>query len=351
MASEMNNVLVVDDTEANIDILVEALSDDYEISVALDGESALEAVAEERPEIILLDIMMPGMDGYEVCRRLKADCATRDIPVIFITAMADAQDEARGLAMGAIDYITKPINPALVRARVKNHLDLAAHTRLKTDVERIMRHDLRTPLTAIVGLPPLLLLAENLENHQRDMVKRIEEAGYLVLSMVNLSTALFKMECGTYRFAPETVNLLGVVRKVLQAHEGRMEDRGLDAVVLVDGAEPSDQDEFLIMGEELLCYSMLANLVANAVDASPENEALTISLDHGEKPRISIRNKGEVPEAIRDRFFEKYATEGKTKGTGLGTYSAKLIAKAHGGEINMETGRGETTVFISLPGA
>ncbi len=121
------SVLVVDDTEANIDILVETLSDEYDVRVALDGETALEDVADETPDLILLDIMMPGMDGYEVCERLKAAPETRDIPVIFLTAMTEEQDEAKGLALGAVDYVTKPFSPDLVKARVFNQLELKQH--------------------------------------------------------------------------------------------------------------------------------------------------------------------------------------------------------------------------------
>ncbi len=123
----MFSVLVVDDTEVNIDILVETLSDEYDVRVALDGETALEDLAEEKADLVLLDIMMPGMDGYEVCRILKEDPATRDIPVIFLTAMTEEQNEAKGLSLGAVDYITKPFSPDLVKARVFNQLELKKH--------------------------------------------------------------------------------------------------------------------------------------------------------------------------------------------------------------------------------
>ncbi len=121
------SVMVVDDTEANIDILVEALGENYDVRVALDGETALEDISREAPDLILLDIMMPGMDGYEVCRHLKNDPAHRDIPIIFLTAMTEEQDEARGLSLGAVDYVTKPFSPDLVKARVFNHLELKRH--------------------------------------------------------------------------------------------------------------------------------------------------------------------------------------------------------------------------------
>jgi putative two-component system response regulator len=120
-------VMVVDDVEANIDVLVEALGSDSEVSVAMDGKTALDAVAEDKPDIILLDIMMPEMDGYEVCKRLKADKSTAGIPVLFLTAMTEEQDEAKGLALGAVDYITKPFSPDLVKSRVRNQLELKLH--------------------------------------------------------------------------------------------------------------------------------------------------------------------------------------------------------------------------------
>lgn len=119
-----STVLIVDDTEANIDILVEALQEDYEICVATDGEGALETVASEPPDIILLDIMMPGIDGYEVCARLKSNMKTKKIPVIFLTAKSEMEDEEKGLKLGAVDYITKPISLPIVKARVKTQLAL-----------------------------------------------------------------------------------------------------------------------------------------------------------------------------------------------------------------------------------
>ncbi len=118
-------VLVVDDTPANIKVLMETLKGNYKIVAAVNGERALQlATSDPAPDIILLDVMMPEMDGYEVCANLKADAKTSDIPIIFVTAMSDTQDETRGLELGAVDYITKPISPPVVLARVKNHLEL-----------------------------------------------------------------------------------------------------------------------------------------------------------------------------------------------------------------------------------
>ncbi|MEO5340956.1 MAG: response regulator [Magnetococcus sp. MYC-9] len=123
-APQRYTVMVVDDTETNIDIILEALHEEYEVSVALDGATALENCTHALPDIILLDIMMPELDGYEVCRRLKADPRTRAVPVIFITALSEIQDEVIGFSLGAVDYITKPISIPIVQARIKTHLAL-----------------------------------------------------------------------------------------------------------------------------------------------------------------------------------------------------------------------------------
>ncbi len=121
------SILIVDDTEENVDILLATLGELYDISVAIDGETALEMLEEFTPDLILLDIMMPGINGYEVCERLKRHTRTLKIPIIFLTALSEAQSEEKGLQLGAVDYITKPFNPFLVKARVKNHLELKMH--------------------------------------------------------------------------------------------------------------------------------------------------------------------------------------------------------------------------------
>ncbi|QTA93133.1 response regulator [Desulfonema magnum] len=132
MNSRKHTILLVDDAEIHLHTLVETLDDEYDLSVVLDGESALEHVSSYLPDIILLDILMPGMDGFEVCRRLKNDPAEKDIPVIFLTALGEMEDKTAGFEAGAVDYITKPFDPCEVRARVKTHLDLRdSHKELK----------------------------------------------------------------------------------------------------------------------------------------------------------------------------------------------------------------------------
>ncbi len=123
MTQDKASILIIDDSPVDIQLLSEFL-DDYHLFFATNGEKGLEIALNKKPDLILLDIMMPGMDGYQVCMALKADEMTRQIPVIFITAMSSVAEEARGLEIGAIDYITKPISPPIVKIRVRNHLEL-----------------------------------------------------------------------------------------------------------------------------------------------------------------------------------------------------------------------------------
>ncbi|MCV6587723.1 MAG: response regulator [Marinobacterium sp.] len=139
---EKPSVLIVDDTPENIDVLKGVLADDYRIRVATNGRIALQIAAKQMPDIILLDVMMPEMDGYEVCRQLKENPVTAAIPVIFVTAMNEARDEARGLSLGAVDYISKPISAAIVQARVRTQLVVANQRKLCEQQVRERTHEL-----------------------------------------------------------------------------------------------------------------------------------------------------------------------------------------------------------------
>lgn len=135
--NQQHAILIVDDMTSNIQVLANALQDDYRIKVATSGERAIDiARSESPPDVILLDIMMPELDGYEVCKRLKSDPKTSTIPIIFVTALSDAADEEKGLNLGAVDYITKPFHLPIVKARVRNHLSL----KLKTDLLEELSH-------------------------------------------------------------------------------------------------------------------------------------------------------------------------------------------------------------------
>ena len=226
--SAKQTILIVDDVETDVDTLVETLGDDYEIAVALDGPTALQSMRPDPPDLILLDILMPGMDGYEVCRRIKADAATAAIPIIFLTALTEIQDKVTGFTLGAVDYITKPFDIQEVKARVTTHLALKAAmerlarqnqllaeaARLREDVERIIHHDLKSPLGVILSLPQLVAAGGNLTPEQLASLEDIEQAGYKMLNIVNLSLGLLKMEQDVYELSPTPVNIVRVLRKV-----------------------------------------------------------------------------------------------------------------------------------------
>jgi len=185
-------VMVVDDTETNIDILVETLSDKYKIMVAIDGESALQDIEQNSPDLVLLDIMMPGIDGYEVCRILKSNPSTMNIPIIFVTALSEKEDEAKGLRLGAVDYITKPFNPELVKARVRNHLALKQY---QDDLENLVKARTKElEITQEVTIECMSTLTECRDPETGGHIKRTKE--------------YIKILAQTLRFNPKFEDLL-----------------------------------------------------------------------------------------------------------------------------------------------
>ena len=215
------SVLVVDDIEANIDILVETLSGEYDVRVALDGESALEAVEDDKPDLILLDIMMPGMDGYEVCERLKREPRTRNIPIIFLTAMTEEKNEARGLALGAVDYVTKPFSPDLVKSRVRNQLRLSRHREmLAIEVARKTRA-LNEALLELqnASLDTIMRLTRAMEyrvNESGHHNRRISEYAAAIANELGLNAKT--ISAITYAAPMHDVGKIGIPRDLLDRH-------------------------------------------------------------------------------------------------------------------------------------
>lgn len=179
-AHKQPKILIVDDTPENIDLLGGLLKDHYRRSVAINGEKALKiAASEEPPDLILLDIEMPGIDGYEVCRRLKADPATAGISVIFCTAKQEVEDETKGLELGAVDYITKPFSPPIILARVKTHLELklareAVEKQNKTLEQRVKERTRDLQITQNATMLGLASLAEQRDNETGRHIRRTQ---------------------------------------------------------------------------------------------------------------------------------------------------------------------------------
>jgi CheY-like chemotaxis protein len=366
-------ILVVDDEPNNLQLMMQILGDRYQLAFAPNGNKALEIARKLETDLILLDVMMPDMDGYEVCEKLKSNEVTKNIPIIFVTAKDEIGDETRGLELGAIDYITKPISPSIVKARVKNHLALKqAHekiqkqkkrledqnfqlieaSRLREDIDRIVRHDLKNPLNAIIALPPVIEREGSLSELQISHLNMIKDAGLDMLSMINLSLDMFKMERGMYQLQPAKIDIPSLIRRILLENRVLADLKEISANILINGYPPEENTSVFVRGEELLCYSMLMNLIKNALEASPKEEQITIRIDQNAESGeiiISIRNKGEVPAEIRDTFFDKYVTSGKPSGTGLGTYSAWLMAEVQDGRIRLDNSvENETTLIVRL---
>ena len=222
---------------------------------------------------------------------------------------------------------------------------------LRTDVESMTRHDLKTPLLGIVQIPALLLKGDNLTPKQREFLQLLHDSGHRMLRTINMSLSLYRMEVGTYEYEPTAFDLLKAVRQVVEGTRLFADSQGVAVSMLLDYSEPDPSRAAIVVGEEHLCSTMLENLVKNAVESSPENETVVIKLESS-KRTLTVWNKGEVPEAIRAQFFEKYVTSGKKWGTGLGTYSAWLIAKICNWDISLDVATpGETSVIIHFPEA
>lgn len=221
--------------------------------------------------------------------------------------------------------------------------------RLREEVERITQHDLKTPLTALLSVPGLMIQDGGLSDSHVEMLKMVEESAYRILEMVNSSIDLYRMETGAYQLCPVPVDLLKLLHQIRGETREMIRAKGLLLEMWVGDRQEQAGDEFLVSGEEMLCYSMLANLIKNAVEASPNAGIIRVKLNDGNRPIVAIHNDGAVPENMRERFFDKYATSGKEDGTGLGTYSASLIASTLGGELTFETSEENgTTLFIKL---
>lgn len=217
--------------------------------------------------------------------------------------------------------------------------------KMREDVERIIRHDLRSPLNPIVSFSSMLLKGIDVSDYEKkEIYGYIHENAIRMNEMISNSLDLYKMEEGTYQMNYENVNLIDVIEKVIKDTISISMRKSIKVDFKVTDCD------MVITGERIHLISLFSNLIRNAVEASPENSEVTIDAkSNDEKVLIIIENTGDIPLEIRDTFFERYSTSGKKTGTGLGTYSANMIAKAHNGHINFKTGEGETVLYVELP--
>jgi DNA-binding response OmpR family regulator len=373
-------LLVVDDVPDNIHVLVGYLQQDYKVLATTSGAAALKILNnminknKMLPSLILLDIMMPEMDGFEVCKRIKSIPILSHIPIIFLTAVDDQQTIVHGFELGAVDYVTKPANPVVLKARVKTHVIQAKafeslkqqhdmsqeNMRLHEEVQQITRHDLKNPIGGIINFTDLMLSDKSLTADQRDMLSTIEGSARLVLNMINLSLDMAKIEQGTYQLQPTPIDLIHIVRRTMKDKSADIKSKKLRISGKVIRAKTTEQTNnapttsFTVIGDEILCYSLFGNVIKNAIESAPENSDMAIAYQTEADQQfgsVSITNTGVVPLSIRDRFFDKFSTAEKKGGTGIGTYSAKLLTEVQHGTISMMTSdeKNETTITISLP--
>jgi signal transduction histidine kinase/DNA-binding response OmpR family regulator len=237
---------------------------------------------------------------------------------------------------------------ALVRQLEDQNKALREAFRMREEVERIARHDLKTPLASIASVPRLLRERHPPDPEEDELLGTVERAALRVLSMVNLSLDLFRMEEGSYRLRAQAVDLAAHVNTVVRELQAHARSKN---VRMVADLPP---EPVYAQGEDLLCYSTIANLLKNALEASPDDADVRVTLrrvsdDNGDAVALDIDNAGEMPESVRERFFEKYATHGKRGGTGLGAYSARLMARVQRGSLRMTSGPEGTTLALRLP--
>lgn len=357
-------ILIVDDTPDNLLVLSHLFKGEYRVRLAQTGEKAIEFVtSDDPPDLVLLDVMMPEMDGFEVARTMREHPSSQNIPIIFITAMATSDARLQGLELGAVDYITKPIDPETLKPRVRNFMryvqlrrDLQAEydsmveaAQLREDVERITRHDVKAPLTGALGLVQALIEDDSMSRRQIEQLRLMEEGVMQVLNMVNLSSELYKIETGHFELRAAPVNIGELLRRIAEMHRITFGEKELS--ISVDTDVPVGAEMPLAVGDMTLCYSAFQNLLKNACEAAPQSSKVSIQLFDGQPLRIAVRNAGTVPPAIRSRLFGKFVTSGKPSGTGLGGYSAKLLIEAQNGSIAaaVSDDANTTEITVTLP--
>ncbi len=232
------------------------------------------------------------------------------------------------------------------RYKVTTVTDITENLRLKKmreDAERVVRHDLKSPLNAVIGFSKLLSESRNLDASQQEYLQYIQESGQSMLAMIDHSMDWFRMEEGTYALQTEDCDPAAIVQGVARQFEAAAARKGIALDISGESGH--------IQGERRLLSAMVSNLLKNAIEASPREETVRIRLSQGERGCfIRIHNQGVIPESIRECFFQRYVTSGKPGGTGLGTYSAWLVARTHGGTIDFESSpKTGTWLIITLP--
>jgi two-component system, sensor histidine kinase and response regulator len=362
-------LLVVDDDAANRDVLSRRLQQQgHAVTTASSGRDALAAMSATAYDTVLLDIMMPDMDGYEVLRHIKSDERLQHIPVIMISALSEVQSVARCIDAGAEDYLGKPFDPVLLRARIgaslekkrardretalyaqlqENYKRLQELEKLRDDMRNMIVHDLRTPLTAVILGVEMLEKHGALNDSQRQMMTIATGGGKTLLGMINDLLDVEKMESRADTLHYEELSAGTLVAGALAQVASLAEMQGTALVTEVAAGLP------LFAGDANKLSRTIVNLVANAIKFTG---AGTVTISVSQQPeslRFAVRDTGPgIPAEAFGRIFEKFGQlDAHNKvGTGLGLAFCKLAVEAHGGSIHVESTPGDGSTFsLTIP--
>jgi two-component system sensor histidine kinase/response regulator len=344
------DILLVDDTPANLLLLVRMLAErGYKPRTVLSGRLALQAARAKPPDLILLDIAMPEMNGYEVCEQLKADLALKDIPVIFISALAETIDKVKAFRVGGVDYVTKPFQFEEVYARVQTHLQLRRLEILRDDLTHMVIHDLRNPLSVIIIFLELLAKREskNLSADTQKLVAVARGSAENIRNMIASILHVSKMEAGEIKLQRESCDLVALIRDVMATTRPLPGNR----TMTLDAAESS----LTTVADVELIRRVLQNLLSNALKYTPNGGDIRIVATRFQNEiRIAITDVGPgIAPEHHQRIFEKFGQvedRNSRLGTGLGLTFCKLAIEAHGGRIGVESEVGKgSTFWLTLP--
>jgi signal transduction histidine kinase len=361
------DILIVDDTPANLQFLASMLKmKGYKTRAALNGELALQAIRNKTPDLILLDVHMPDIDGIEVCRRIKADPNHADIPVIFVSGELEAINKVKAFSSGGVDYITRPFQIDEVLSRVSIHLDLRKQREQLRDTMRRMQeleqlrdslihmiiHDLRNPLWSIESYLELIKTEEAVR-HSPGVVTFLNEAQVQTSHMIDMINSILdvnRMESGSMTLTLTACDLIDLCRQVVQSMEPLRRSRTLT----LESSVPA-----ITLIDVSLIRRLLTNLLANAIRSTREEGGqITLSIHPAQGfIRINVAdNAPAIPEAEHAAVFSKYAQahsaiSGKGRyAPGLGLPFCKLAAEAHGGRVGIDANPHSGNIFwIELP--